>query len=492
MSSRAIFLAKCRSISPLRTDLKWSDGTPVTAYDVFYTYLAIRSQGRAYAGALNQAVSGAVPLNEHDIVFIYRQSNCNPLDPVNIPIMPAHAYDPQFTATASAFFNANDPPAEQFARWLDTDYAPIVSPANTTVTVGDYQLDSIVPPDYVRLLRGSQAINFVDEPDQATADRAFLTGDLSVIVNPLYEDRADIRAAPDVQLFQSISAGWYAVGLNLADSDHPNSRVDRKGKPLDQGANPLFSDLRVRQAMQMALDVNGLIAGAVQGDGVAIPVNQSPASWAYNGDLQPATYDRAGAIALLEAAGWSDWNGDGVRECVKCSTAPQDTPLSFTLLYSGDDSVQPLLASVIAQQLGEVGIDVQPSGMDSGALQQITRSQQFDAYIYRVRLSIPFEPSPSFAPFASVNDVLGSGADVTSYANPQVDDLLAQADSAPNCSYDERAPLYRQVQTILQQDQPYLWLFAPVDLAAARGGVQGFNPYPNAPFWSIRDWRVVQ
>ena len=250
----------------LTPDLKWSDGTPVTAYDVFYTYLAIRSQGGAYAGALNQAVSGAVPLNEHDIVFIYRQSNCNPLDPVNIPIMPAHAYDPQFTATASAFFNANDPSAEQFARWLDTDYVPILSPANTTVTIGDFQLDSIVPPDYVRLLRGSQAINLVDESNQATADRAFLTGDLSVIVNPLYEDRADIRAAPDVQLFQSTSTGWYAVGLNLADPDHPNSRVDRKGTPLDQGANALFGDLRVRRALQMALDVNGLIAGAVQGD----------------------------------------------------------------------------------------------------------------------------------------------------------------------------------------------------------------------------------
>ena len=190
---------------------------------------------------------------------------------------------------------------------------------------------------------------------------------------------------------------------------------------------------------------------------------------------------------MLNDAGWRDWNRDGVRECVGCLNAPPDTWLAITLAYSDYDPVQERIATLIVQQLRKVGVQVDAEPSDSTTLFY----QQFDAFLWRVDEQTPVSVD-SFEPFKSANDQVGYGANVTSYANSQVDDLLAQADSTATCSYDERAPIYREVQSILQADQPYLWLFTVEDMVAARSGVLGFNPYPNAPFWNARDWRVVE
>jgi ABC-type transport system substrate-binding protein len=69
---------------------------------------------------------------------------------------------------------------------------------------------------------------------------------------------------------------------------------------------------------------------------------------------------------------------------------------------------------------------------------------------------------------------------------------MEQARTLPGCDTEERAEIYREIQTILQEDPPYVWLYSANDMIVADGGVLGFDPRPGRPFWNIRDWIVVK
>jgi peptide/nickel transport system substrate-binding protein len=337
---------------------------------------------------------------------------------------------------------------------------------------------------------GAQGFEYVDVPDADTQVDLFLSGDLNFIANPPYERRADIRAASDVQVYGYPGTLWYYIGFNLVNPFEPASAFDEDGNPLDQGHHPLFGDVRVRRAVQMALDVNTLIEASVYGDGTVMAANQPPGSWAFNDDLAPIGYDPVGAERLLDEAGWRDWNRDGVRECRGCLYAEEGAPLSFTLLYNGDNFRLLSLSQVITRQLRQAGIDAfaQPTG---GSAFNEAVFQQFDAYLSGWFESYPVNPDQAEL-FTTAGDVVGEGFNTTSYANERVAELLRSARTVPGCDGEARATIYREIQTILQEDQPYAWLLALNDMVAARGSVIGFNPYPHAPLWNVRDWVVVE
>ena len=225
---------------------------------------------------VNNAIAAAVPLDAKTIAFLYRRADCDILNTVNIPVIPAHVFDADFAANAATAFNGQDNLAEQFTGWMENyhiDFGTLgTSPENwtPTVTAGDFGFDSVDAGEHVRLLRGDLGFEVLDVADRQDEVARFLSGELSVIVNPPYETRADIRAAADVQVVEYPGNIWYAIGLNLADPRHPQSIVDRKGNPADQGVHPIFGDVQVRRALQMALDVPALIAGGVDGNGSVI------------------------------------------------------------------------------------------------------------------------------------------------------------------------------------------------------------------------------
>jgi peptide/nickel transport system substrate-binding protein len=191
----------------------------------------------------------------------------------------------------------------------------------------------------------------------------------------------------------------------------------------------------------------------------------------------------------LDAAGWLDWTRDGIRECHGCLYADEGAPLSFTLLYNGDNIRHQAISQLVTRQLRQIGVDVFAQSAGGSAFNE-AMFQQFDAYLAGWREINPINPDQTQL-FTSVGDVVGEGFNPTSYSNPRVDELLAAARTVPGCDLAARADIYREIQTILQEDQPYAWLFAPDDMIAARGSILGFNPTPYAPLWNIREWVVV-
>jgi peptide/nickel transport system substrate-binding protein len=487
----------------LRDDLQWSDGVPITAYDVFYSYLAIASDeiDSPFTYMVNVLVRGAVPIDAQTIAFIYHFSTCSALDHTNIPVIPAHVFELDFAATAAAAFDGSGDLLAQFDRWMDAQAERSFDWMRThpfdsepPVTAGVFRVDTIQPTDYIRLVTpdGAQGYAFVDIPQNRNEIELFLAGETNFIQSPYRAYREDIRAADDVQIFEYPGLGWDYIGLNLSDPREPQSAFDEDGNRLNQGHHPIFGDVRVRRAMQMAIDVDALIEAALFGNGTVMPANQVPLSWAYDPDLTPVPYDPMGAARLLEEAGWRAVGSGGTRRCVGCLYAQEGEALSFNLTYS--ESAGPyraIVAELIQQQLRQVGFSVDVTSASSDALFDRIMGQRYDAYLAGWGEPYPVDPDQA-ALFASAADVIGEGLNTGSYYNPRVDELMFQARTVPDCDIAARAGLYHEIQAILQEDQPFVWLFVHNDLIAARDGVLGFDPYPNAPFWNLRDWVIVR
>jgi ABC-type transport system substrate-binding protein len=115
----------------------------------------------------------------------------------------------------------------------------------------------------------------------------------------------------------------------------------------------------------------------------------------------------------------------------------------------------------------------------------VSYAQTFDAILFGWRDVFPDDPSPSI--LLQAYDRPGTGNNFVSYYNQRVEDLYEQTKTVPNCDVRERAALYAQIQRIIQDDQPYVFLYA-MNFMYAAWKIDGFDPYPNMPFWNVEDW----
>ena len=481
----------------LRDDLYWSDGAPVTAYDVFFTHLDtyIGHSETAQTPFRQRNLRAVVPLDARNIAFVLEVPSCEALRLLNTPLLPAHDFQPDFTEVTRAALPESDDLVARFQAWeaqAGRDYRAVISRIQPSVTAGTFALQDVRPTEAVRLITpdGRVAFDYVDAPDINQQVDWFIEGRLNLLVNPPVERLADLRAVPDTQVVQTASQTWEYINLNLADPRNPQSAFDEGGAPLEQGAHPIIGDVRVRRALQMALDVPTIIEAALQGAGAVMPTNIRPGTWAFNPALAPIAYNPSEAGRLLNEAGWRDWNSDGIRECHNCLHAPEDYTFGFELLYNASSRHQNITANLIRQQLRQIGVDVYLNGRDADSLMAIPRDQRYDAYLGSWHDPYPLNPDQTTL-FTRSGDMLASGSNTGSYHNPQVETLMQQALNPPGCDQAARAEIYHQLQAIIQADQPYLWLYSPYDTVAVRGVVRGFAPYPGAPLWNMADW-VIQ
>ncbi len=490
----------------LRADALWSDGTPITAYDVFYSYLAIASTDlrSPYESAVIPTISAVAPLDARTVAVVFDSAGCSSLGNANFPVIPAQVFDPAFVAAATSAFSPGADPAAQFADWQNgagSSYRAgafrfmLNHPANfdPPVSGGLFTLDSVRPREGVFLTAdaGRRGYAYLDVPDGRSRADLFLNGETNYIENPPYVQRADIRAREGVQVVELPGRVWDYLSFNLAEPRSPQPAFDKDGSPLAQGTHPVLGDLSVRQALSMALDVPALIDAAYQGYAVPLAGTQPPLSWAFNPDLALPVYDPVAAGRLLDAAGWRLVRGAPVRRCVGCQTVREGTALSLTLYYEDRSDFQ-LVAPLIAEQWARLNVDVRVEPFDPSARSSVVTQQVYDVYLGRTVEAYPVDPDQRWW-FSTAADIPGTFLNTGSYSNPRVDALLAQA-NAPDVCADAagRAALYREAQALIQQDLPVLPLYTLTNFYAAAPGVQGFAPYPAAPLWNLGAWVIGQ
>ena len=488
----------------LRDDMTWSDGTPITIDDVLYHWDVLSNADEsAHPDAfLTADIASVEAIDENTLAVTMAQPDCEALGTVAglVPV-PSHVLS-QYEYSELADLEFNLAPDVTSGAFLFGDYRT----NEFTVIRGwddyvDAELGYVNPTGIIQRVLSDQVVMLED----------FLSpnGQVNVMLNPAPDRKDDIVAAAeggDYQVYEFPGNTWDYMAFNLADPNDPQPAVDEDGNRVDQGYHPIFTDKTVRQAIAHAVDVDAIIQGAVFGYATPMAAHITPSSWAVNPDLAPRAYDVDLALSLLAEAGWVPQNPDAAPSlpdnplvCDGClyatdvDEAYNGTPMEFELLTNAGNTRREAIAVVIQDELAQIGITVNTNFIDFNALLDIMDAQSYDTFILGWRAGYPDSPDTRqlFSPSA---DTPGAGFNFTSFYNEEFQalEIAAITPSETNgCDQDTRAEIYYQMQEIMQDEMPYMWLYVQDGMYAWRSGVAGVDPRPAAIYWNIDTWAVA-
>lgn len=482
----------------LRQDAFWTDGEQITAEDVYFTWLAVE-QGEAIelSGSYVEAqrdIESMEIVDDFTLAVTVAAPTCTVIDNMGIPVDPAHAFgwDPSI--------------GEDFDWTIYTEHPQNTEP---TITSGPFQFSRAEPGTAIYLAANTdyyaptgsavfpEGFIFVDVLDDTILTERFLSfqeGEPNFVFEPPANQFESLRDS-DAQYFQASGTIWHYFAMNLADPTNAQNGFDADGNYVDQGHHPIFGDVRVRQALQSAIDIDEIIAGAQNGDATAMIAGTIPSAFSLHPTLERRPFDIATAEALLDEAGWTDADGDGIRECNGCMYAEDGAPMAFTLMNpqsSGREDV----AVLVQAQFAAIGIEVEVQTLDFNGMYNAIESQTYDAAIAGWRGGVPFDPDQrSF--FGTEQDIFsttgeGAGYNFPSYQNAELDELMASVNLVEGCDIEERKAIAYRIQEILWEDQPYLWLYSLDSAYVASPDIANFSPYAAQGRWNIDSWYVQQ
>ena len=474
----------------LRQDMVWSDGAPITAHDIVLDFDLMKTPEAQHPSSwiADAYIENLVALDDYTIEYTFYDSGCdNDVVMGYVSVLPSHIlsqYAPEElidldfnlnpTVTSGAFTFGEDRPGEFTSIIGNDDYA-------------DAELGYVNPEGLIQVLVADQTVQI----------EKFLEGEINVLDFIPPNRKADVLAAAEtgeIQVYEFPGNTWDYMGLNRADPNNPQPGLDEDGNRVDQGMHPIFADKLVRQALAHAINVEDIITGAVFGYGARMTAQITPGSWAYNHDLAPRAFDPDRALELLAEAGWVPGD-DGRLVCQGCLYATdvdadfEGSPLEFELLTNAGNTRRTAVGTIIQDQLDQIGITVDFQTIEWNSLLDVTDAQTTDAFIMGWRAGYPDTPA-TVQLFGTASDTPGGGSNDTSFYNEEYYELEAQALSVPGCDTGERAVIYAQMQEIMQDEMPYVWLYAQDGMYAARSEVAGFSPWPAQMMWNVDTWSV--
>jgi peptide/nickel transport system substrate-binding protein len=316
-------------------------------------------------------------------------------------------------------------------------------------------------------------------PDSGARLAQLLSGEIDITgLEPT--QLSSVEDNSDITVFSANDDGYDYIGLNLANPANPQPGKDENGALIPQDPHPILNDLNVRKAIAHALDYQTIIDSVYLGRGYQIASNVLPAvEWAHDPSIAPYAYDQELAGQLLEEAGWVDSNGDGIRE-------KDGAELKLTLITNAGNKVREDLGALVQDQLGQVGISVDFQAIDFGTLVDQLLAQTYDMVIIGWT-GLGSDPNDD-AFWRSDFDTPGSGFNFVSYQNPKIDELLAAGVSVPGCDPAERAPYYQEIQQIIHDDVPYVFISGGVGDTGYNSRWAGIDPGPWSFYWNVHQW----
>jgi peptide/nickel transport system substrate-binding protein len=306
-------------------------------------------------------------------------------------------------------------------------------------------------------------LEFVFYPDYAGVVAAYRSGEVHGIGRVPADYLGRVLAEENLNVYSAPLAGYGLVFLNLE--------------------RPIFQEVEVRQALLWGLDRHKIIDQLLDGQALEASGPVMPFSWAYEGDVQRYSHDPERAVALLEAAGWVDVDGDGVRE-------KGDLRLQFGLL-SNDDATRIQIINELTRQWAEIGVRAVPQTAGvSGVVRDFLVPRNYDAVFYEWQ-RLPTDPDPY--PQWHSTQTVSPGQNFGRYSNDEADLIMEQARSTTDPS--RRAALYGDVQRILAEEVPALPLYIPVYSYAVDEDVRNVQlaPMQDGPdrFRTVTEWYMA-
>lgn len=478
----------------LRKGLKWSDGQPLTAKDVVFTWNEIIKPGFGNASMRdNVLVEGKFPevkqLDDLTIQF----KTAKPFEPfmrsgLGTGIAPEHILKPvvaKGNAAFSAFWGVNDAEKhpESFVgcgMWLLKSYDPRLE--------ARFKRN----PDFFMVDKKGQRLPYLDEY------RMSFVGDMNNQELQFEQGKTDSYTVPGnfVSRMRGLKKPAYTL-YNLGPSSgtifvamNETTRNNDQGKPLvDPIRSVWFNDVNFRQAINHTIRRADIVSNILKGVGAPLFTAESLSSIYLDKALAkgfPPDVDYA--KSLLKKSGFT-WDAQGQLKDAKGNL------VEFTLLTNSGNTEREAIGVNIKQDLAALGMKVNFKPIDFNVLSGMLQEGNWETMIMGLT-GDNLEPhsganvwrSDGFLHlFNQRKIVTGKPTDISNRKpwEKQIDELIEQG--SQTFDIPERHKIYDQLQQVVYDEAPLVYLYSPLSIVAIRDRIKNLDPTPLETFHNLEE-----
>jgi peptide/nickel transport system substrate-binding protein len=437
----------------LRDDLKWSDGTPVTAHDIVFSFKTIMDP-RVPILAMRSNVQYLRWVEAYDdqtLVIFHKEPMASWTENISFPVIPKHIYGKHLE---------DDPTLQNSDYYIKYERRP--------VTCGPYEI--------VKRVQGQETVlrrreSFYMDGDKQVREKPYInefrfrviTDPNTAILALKAGDLDEAMLTAEQWITQTGGDDFYRLNTKLNGDEWTVFHIEWNTK------DPRFTDQRVRRAMAYAFNMDEMRQSifydlVLPGTGIF-----HPAAWMASPNIEPFKQDLDKAEDLLDEAGWVDSDGDGVRDK---EVNGRRIPLEFTIIsYEQPHAIK--VCTLLKNNLDQIGVVCHVKPTEFTVKTTLAAKHKFQALMGG--WGTGSDP-------ATLVNIFGSGQarNFGQYSNKRVDELFKQGQL--EFDREKRAKIYAEIHEILWEDQPSLWLFHRKSLYGVNKRVRGFNFTPGSPF----------
>jgi peptide/nickel transport system substrate-binding protein len=484
-------LAKSWRVSPdglqytltLRKGLRFSDGQPVDADDVLFTFQVYLDEN-IHATQRDQLIVGGKPIavrkmDAQTVVFqLAKTYGAGERLFDGLVILPRHLLEKPYTEGK-----------------LSQTWA-LAAPANQWAGLGPFRLKEYVAGQKLVLER-----NPYYWKQDAKGNRLPYLNELVFLFVPNADAQVLRFQSGETDLISRLGAENFSVlsrqqgGYTMSDAG-PGLEYNflffnlnepgEKTSPDFARRMKWFREVKFRQAISAAIDRDAIVRLVYQGRGAALwgPVTPGNHRWG-NSTIPHNARSLEKARALLKEAGFAWTTGANGEPALVDSDAK---PVEFSILTSSTNADRTKMATLIQDDLKQLGMLIQIAPMEFRSLiDRVTQTKEYDACVLGL---VSFDADPT----ADFNVWLSSGGTHLwnpSQAHPatvweaEIDNLMEQQLAAPR--YEQRKKSFDRVQEILAEMQPMIFLASPDILVGAKNSIGNFHPAVLEPYvlWNV-------
>lgn len=397
----------------LRDGVTWHDGEEFTAEDVAFTYEYYKEgpANRYSHHASEVPVIDSVEALDTSTVQFTCADPCPTLDLItlaDLPILPEHIWE-----------NVEDPQTY-------TDLPVGTGPYRLAEYTEDQSYSFEANEDYFLGPPTVQEIDMPIVPDPSSMFLALESGQVDTVtrnVPPELEERLEERLE-ETENTELVEGGRFSSVFYRFNAERP---------PLDQQ--------EFRRALDMAIDRQTLVDTVLLGSGrVGNPSFMHPDSEWYR--PEDATFDPDQAETILDDAGITDSDEDGIRES-------DGEPVSLSIIVPANDPQQIRTAELITQQMEEIGVELQVESLDPGTLSQRQNARDFELASFQGVPHLLGDPT----------QMIESLESLLFYSNPEYEELKSEWFQAS--TVEQESELLSEIQALFVDDPPAFTLYYP-------------------------------
>jgi len=450
----------------MKEGLVWEDGDPVDCQDVVFTYeTTVHPESGAVSTTGYEDIKSVTCPDDYTVVVEYEKFYA-PFLWLFGTLLPSHlGLDPADMQN----WDLNRVPVSngpfKYDEWVSGDHMTVVRNENYEKweTEGKPYLDAIV-------------LRWIESRE--VGKQLIQTGELDFVWDLVEADIPEAETWEGVAISNVPSLGTERLLLNLRDPELDAPCVDF----LRETPSPHWAlgDPKVREAIELGIDKHTINDKLLYGL-ATVGTTEFNLGWSAP-TIPESEFNPEKAAALLEEAGWTDENGDGLRECNGCATAEDGRELRLKIQTTSGNALREQAEQVIMEMLNKIGVELYIENVPSSELfgsyssGAFRKHGQFDILMFTTNGGAdPHSQVYGYFDSRSIpcDDNAGTGYNYSRWIDDEYDAQMDIAGSNPDL--EVRKAAYQKGAERIAEGRPHIYLYDRGDIDLLRDDFMGYE-----------------